>query len=414
MVRLIPTLLKTIRPTRRAIVLMFIALICGYWAYHIYNIIVYNIAYFPMIGPTIKYALFKGSPMAFIVGIASFWFGISSIPLILCLIYLIIVGSANIDVIRIDLIIESIGLSAVIYYAYRLRRLGGPIISLRAYTWTILGLMVLGLITYTIVLGTTGIASLVSGSIEDAIANAPITLKEFYGTLLATRAGALALTAVAVVTGVWVSYTLFYTIAQTLTLSPKASANRITESVERELRSIIAGETNEIRTIKSSYYFAASLIFYPIIALVAASIRNLAGIPDEVFQGALGWLLTIALYMLAWVPAKYIISSLPIVPGNLRGELRAGIKMDRRVNLRTILSSMLSVIVLVSGGAIAYAIIMGLDPLEVLKSVYTGSAYRDPLSILTDYIEGIDPLISGYINRIDRLLGILVRILWGG
>jgi len=407
-------LARHLRPSKITIVRILISMGIGTWFFVIGTVTVENlITNYPNLGLQISPGILRIIGAAgFLIGFLSSWTGQSSVPILLAIAYLISTGAlGHVDLIT---VMESLLFATIIHYLRVVRDISSAMIRVGDRLWSIVSLAAMA----TVLVVTAGAIALLTPELLSSVYNimdkAPVTLRSFYTTLFSTRIGRLFLSASIVSVLVTTVYTVNNTIVQALTMNPEAASARIQHELRQRLEELIRGKSSEDRILRTSFYFVASLLIYPIISVLVGWLRDVLSLPSELFSGWVGGLLTTTIYILSWLPARYAIDSLQLLPSSMRRVFRDSIRSPSISAPRAAITRLLATIGVIIMAGIVYSLLFGVQVSGLISGVLLGRDYTDPLSVYASHLESVDEIIDGYINRLGRILGILARLLWGG
>jgi hypothetical protein len=320
----------------------------------------------------------------------------------------------------------AIALMAALLFARRCAEVGS--ISIRGgrpLWWTAAILIIIGFFAGFALLMRIILESSVKALLE-VIASLPYTLREFYMLFSSTRVGLGVFVAIVVAVGVRIITWVASPIVEGITATPQASSKEIKTLFCREVKSLLEDQPEASRWISVGVSTALSLALLPAVGSLAAVIEDkLSYLPGR-YPRLLGISLSLILYALLWVFLRRISQRLTL--GSLSRDLRtltgfevAGVNIDvLRKTIRVLVVKLLSgfIVALMVVLALNYAILTleGRGAAGVALSVtFRGLAGEsEPYSSFVEsYVGAYFHYLSNYIENIERLLDIVIRLLWG-
>jgi len=319
----------------------------------------------------------------------------------------------------------SIALMVAMTFARRLTSMRAVSIPHKGVSW-LLGLPIvlgifIGLPLLLKVIVMDGIEALLK-----AVHSFPYTLREFYTVVTETRVGlgvfVAIVVAVAVRVVVWVSSPLL----EGLTASPRSSLKEINDMVKRDLYSILHSRPEASKWISIGVSTAISLAILPLLGWLGSIIRGeLTGLPEG-YSRLAGALIPMVVYAILWEALRKV--SHRLSPSTLardaamhpkwRGLAQVDVLKEATATLarRALLGIAVALVVLVALNLVMLAIGGQVSLGSLLNVTARGLAGEgEPYSaVIEKYARAYSLYLSSYIENLDKLFAIVIRLLWGG
>jgi hypothetical protein len=176
------------------------------------------------------------------------------------------------------------------------------------------------------------------------------------------------------------------------------------EYVEREVRLLLEGRSPELGSLVWGIQLALSILLYPFLLTLTSLYQRASkslGLPSKLY-----YLFLIALYAVSLAVSRYLARAL-VRPASAIEEVKPE---PRGFSPRGLVLKLLAVLVAFS----IISMLEGVSPLSLIESLAGAPRYTDPLSVYVQrYVETIPYVVGGYMRRLEELLRVLMRLLWG-